>query len=137
MKSYIDSSSLAKRYIDESGSEKLQEFLEQSDEMGLSIVAVPEVLSALNRRRRENSISNSDYETAKSQLLTDLPDVEIIDVSADVISTTIGILEKSAVRTLDAIHIASAVRWKADIFISSDIRQLQAAETAGIKTLVI
>lgn len=137
MKSYIDSSSLAKRYIDESGSEKLQAFLEQSDEMGLSIVAVPEVLSALNRRRRENSISNSDYETAKSQLLTDLPDVEIIDVSADVISTTIGILEKSAVRTLDAIHIASAVRWKADIFISSDIRQLQAAETAGIKTLVI
>ena len=55
MKLSVDSSALAKRYIQEPGSEELEIFLQRASELAFSIILLPEVISALNRRLREHN----------------------------------------------------------------------------------
>ncbi len=43
-------------------------------------------------------------------------------------------LEISPVRAMDALHVACALEWGADVFASSDDRQLKAAKKAGLTT---
>lgn len=55
MKLLVDTSSFAKRYIQEAGSERLDEFLQQASELAVCVILVPELISALNRRLREGA----------------------------------------------------------------------------------
>jgi uncharacterized protein with PIN domain len=52
MRIFLDTSAYAKRFIKEEGSEKIDEILASADELSLSIICVPELLSAMNRRLR-------------------------------------------------------------------------------------
>ena len=56
MRLSIDSSSLAKRYIQENGSDKLDDLLQHASALALSVILVPEIISGLNRRLREGSL---------------------------------------------------------------------------------
>jgi predicted nucleic acid-binding protein len=53
MKLAVDSSSFAKRYVEEVGSDKLDRFLENASELAFCVILVPEIISGLNRRLRE------------------------------------------------------------------------------------
>jgi predicted nucleic acid-binding protein len=61
MKLAIDSSSLAKRYVQEVGSDKLDHLLESASELAFCVILVPEIVSDLNRRLRERVITLADY----------------------------------------------------------------------------
>ena len=134
MKTYLDSSSFAKRFIEESGSARAEEVCAAASELALSVLCVPEVVSALNRRRRERLITADQYDAAKRSLVEDVRDADIIDLTASVVASSVNILEASPVRTLDALHIACAVAWEAELFVSSDMQQISAAQRAGLKT---
>lgn len=56
VKTYLDSSSFTKRFIDEVGSDKADKTCAHASELGLIVLCVPEILSALNRRRREPAV---------------------------------------------------------------------------------
>ncbi len=60
MKLAVDSSSFAKRYVEEIGSKELELILEDASELAFSVVLVPEVISALNRRLREHVLTYAD-----------------------------------------------------------------------------
>lgn len=134
MKTYLDSSAFAKRYIEETGSDRVEKLCGQATALALSVIGVPEIISALNRRVREGALTRSQYRTAKSRLSAEVADAEIVYLVPDVIMESIQILETSPVRTLDALHVACAVHWGAEVFVSSDERQLRAARKAGLKT---
>jgi len=134
VKTYLDSSSFAKRFVEEEGSDRVETACSQASELGLSVICVPEVLSALNRRKRERTLTAVQYREAKQRLLDDVRDAVIVNLTASVIGSTIHILETNSVRTMDALHIACALEWGADLFASSDDRQLKAAKKAGLKT---
>ncbi len=135
MKAFFDSSSFVKRFIEEEGSDKVETTCSQASELGLSVICVPEVVSALNRRKRERTITDVQYGQAKSRLLADVRDAVIINLTPTVIGSAIRILETSPVRAMDALHVACAVEWGAEAFASSDDRQLKAARKAGLKAL--
>jgi uncharacterized protein len=52
---YLDSFSFAKRFVEESGSDQVEENCAMATELGLSVLCVPETVSALSRRRREGN----------------------------------------------------------------------------------
>ena len=133
MKTYLDSSAFAKRFVDEIGSEKVEDVCAQASELGLSVICVPEIISALNRLRREREITKRQYFEAKRCLLNDVRDADIIDLTVPVISSAIAVLETSPVRAMDALHIACALEWGAELFVSADKKQLNAARKSGIK----
>ena len=134
MRAYLDSSSFAKRFIEESGSDKVEVTCAQASALGLSVICVPEILSALNRRQREGTLTPLQYGEAKRRLLDDVRDADIINLTASVIGSVVAVLEASPVRSMDALHIACALEWGAELFATADKRQLNAARRAGLKT---
>jgi len=137
MKVFFDSSAFAKRYIIEPGSDKVERICSQSSMLGVSSICLPEIISALCRLRRQSAITEDQYEAAKQALLRDLHDALVCNITPSVIKQSIYILETSKVRSLDALHIACALEFEAEAFISSDVQQLSAAKTAGLKVFKV
>ena len=134
MRVFLDSSAFAKRYIEEAGSQTVDDICQEATELCLSVICIPELISALNRRAREKSLSRKNYHTIKNALSEDLQDITIINLTPEVITRTTRLLEDNALRAMDAIHVACALEWRAELFISSDKQQIIAARKAGLIT---
>jgi len=134
MKLFLDSSAFAKRFVEEAGSGEVEILCSQATALCLSVICVPEIISALNRRLREKSLTRRGYAQVKQRLAEDVRDSVVVNLTPDVVRTSIEVLETSPVRTMDALHIASALAWGADLFASADHRQVLAAKTMGLKT---
>jgi len=134
MKLAVDSSALAKRYVQEVGSDGLDRLLQRASELAVCIISVPEIVSGLNRRLRERALAVRDYREAKRQLLDDVRDATVLQLTPAVISCAVKLLEGNVLRAMDALHVACAVEWQADLFVTSDMRQLEAARNAGLRT---
>lgn len=134
MRIFLDSSAYAKRFIEESGSQGIDIICIAADTLGLSILAYPEIISALNRRKREKVLKPKDYKIAKSQLAKEILDIDIMNITHSTLAHTTNLLENNVLRTLDAIHIASALDWQADLFVTSDLKQEKAAKKANLKS---
>lgn len=134
MRTFFDSSAFAKRYIQEAGSQSVDNLCTEASELALSIICIPEIISALNRRVRERLLAHHDYADAKQRLSEDVRDAVILNLTPAVISASTVILETSPVRAMDALHVACAIEWEAQLFVSSDKRQIAAAKKAGLRT---
>ncbi len=132
MKLFLDSSAFAKRFINERGSQEVDDLCRTATELYLSVLCVPEILSALSRRLREHQFTSHDYARIKRQLAAEVRDAIIVNLTPDVVSAGIRVLETSPVRTNDALHIASALACDAELFVTSDRRQLDTAISAGL-----
>lgn len=137
MKVLFDSSSFAKRYIEEKGSQKVEEICQQTTSLGVSVILVPEIISGLARYKKEGILSPHNYNLAKNNLLQDIKDAQIINLTPKVIVHSITLLENNLLRTMDALHIACALEWEAEHFVSSDKRQIKAARKTGLKVIAI
>lgn len=137
MKLQVDSSALAKRYVFESKSETIDSLLMHASELGLCIILVPEIISGLNRRVREGVLSANDYHKIKRQLLNDVRDATVLQLTPAVIARSVKLLEGNVLRAMDALHVACALEWQADLFVTADRRQLMAADNVGLKTKYI
>lgn len=133
MRVFFDTSAFVKRYVSEAGTNEVLDWCDQATEIGLSGIALPEIISAFCRLRREDKITDIQYRQLKSLLLADIEDAAICDLSPAVLGHAVSCLENSVLRGMNAIHIGSAVALKADVFISADARQLQAATLAGLR----
>ena len=134
MKIAVDSSSFAKRYVQEFGSDKLDGLLQKASELALCVILVPEIVSGLQRRLRDTTLTILNYRAAKSQLIDDVHDATVLQITPSIISRSLNLLENNVLRAMDALHVACALEWKADLFITSDRRQLKAAISAGLHT---
>ncbi|MGA1865461.1 MAG: type II toxin-antitoxin system VapC family toxin [bacterium] len=137
MKAFFDSSALAKRYIDESGSERIESICLKAEMIGVSIICMPEIISALCRLKRESVITQNQYNNAKQALFNDLKDAMVCNITPSVIRQSIKILEENSIRAMDALHLGCALEWKASVFVSSDLKQISSAQNAGLKIIKI
>jgi uncharacterized protein len=137
VKVVFDSSSFAKRYIAEPGSEQVDEILQHTTQLGLSVLCVPEIVSALNRRIREGVLPAAVYEQVKVQLTADVGDAIILQLTPQVVATAVTLLETNVLRAIDALHVAGALVWQADLFVTADLRQFAAAQQSGLDTQLI
>ncbi|MBW2367645.1 MAG: type II toxin-antitoxin system VapC family toxin [Deltaproteobacteria bacterium] len=137
MKLLVDSSAFAKRYVQEYGSEEIDVLLQRASELALCIILVPEIISGLNRRLRERILSTNNYRKLKTQLIEDVHDATVIQITPAVISHSVKLLENNVLRAMDSFHVASALEWQTDLFVTADKRQLMAAKNAGLPTKFI
>ena len=134
MKTFFDASTFAKRYVEENGSQLVDDICQEASELSLSVLCIPEIISALNRRIREKRLSRQDYIAVKQSVSDDIRDAVIINLTPEVIATSTSLLEASPLRAMDALHIACALESGADLFVSSDKKQITAARKAGLET---
>lgn len=133
MKVFLDTSAFAKRYVAEQGSDKVLDLCQQAESLIVSVICLPELISTLSRLLREKKFTKADYQKLKGDAMADLSDVDICQITPDVLASVVSLLETHPLRAMDALHIACALAVKPDIFISADHRQLSAARKAGLK----
>lgn len=128
MTTYVDTSALLKRYVDEVDSDVAEQFLSADPVLATSWVTAVEV-----RRNLARLLTGPDLLAAQAQFSADLDALAMITCD-EVVATAAGdIGEALGVRSLDAIHLASARRLRIDslTFLTFDVRQAQAARSLG------
>jgi uncharacterized protein len=137
MRVYFDSSAFAKRYIDEAGTREVLAWCDQASELALSVIAVPDLLSAFCRLQREGRLTGTQYEGLKSDFIADITDAIVCDTTPQVIQYAVNALESHPLRGMDAIHLGAAQACAAAVFISADARQCRAAEGLGLQVVAL
>lgn len=136
---YFDTSVLVKRYVKEEGSTAARRLLQRYRFLSSAVVPV-EVLSALSRRRTAGELAERDFLAIRSRLHKDRGYWELVEVGAIVLSQAEELVQKTRLRTLDALHVASALTFQAASgltvpFITADVRQREAAETLALNLI--
>ncbi|MGA2642014.1 MAG: type II toxin-antitoxin system VapC family toxin [Spirochaetia bacterium] len=137
MRVFLDSSALAKKYIAEKGSERILALWQEAEDISLSILCVPEVLTACNRLRREKKLNQKEYQAIKGDFFRDVEDANLINVVPTIIEGAVNCLEGGTMRTLDAIHVASAMSIGSELFVTSDPRQAEGARAMKLQTELV
>jgi predicted nucleic acid-binding protein len=139
---FLDSSALVKRYHRESGSPDVDQLLAAPDnQIIISRLALVELHSSFARLVREKVLSESDINKVVSRLEADVASglLNVVAVSSSRLEAASLLLRKvglsSPLRTLDAIHLATAqaVHGRSRIadFVAADKKLLTAAAAAG------
>ena len=138
---YFDTSVLVKRYVKEKGSGPTRRLLQRFRFLSSAVTPV-EAISALSRRRTSGELTPHDFLAIRSRLHKDLAYWELVEVSEHVLRHAEELVQKTDVRTLDALHIASAIMFKAASglatpFITSDAKQRDAAQAMGLTVISV
>ena len=143
---YADSSVLVKRHVQEIGSSWFQNLVlpSQNNSVITAKLSIVEVFSAFNRRKREATISQVDYnDFAKDFLTISNNEYHLLDLSDSIIAESQRLLETHPLRAGDAIQLATAIYARnmlqnsqllSPIFLASDNNLLDAAITEGFTT---
>ena len=136
---YFDTSVLVKRYVKEQGSAAARRLLQRYRFLS-SAVAPVEVLSILSRRRTLGELTQRDFVAIRSRLRKDRSYWELVEVGESVLNQAEELAQKTGLRTLDALHLASVLTFQAASgltipFITADLRQRKAAEMLAINMI--
>ncbi len=125
---YLDTSSLVKLYVDESGSADVRRLVERADVVAASVVAYPEARAALARRKRERSLTVAGWRRAKAAFDADWPRILALDVSSQLARNAGDLAERHRLRGFDALHLASYLAVARE-FPEEDVRFASADRT--------
>lgn len=133
---YCDTSAMAKRYIREPGRPALLKTLARR-RVAASVLMPAELHSAFSRRVREGTLPMIALPRLFERVATDREHWTLIQTTSEVLAEAEALLETHPLRTLDALHVASARvfqrRLKTPVlFVSADARQLAAAAREGL-----
>jgi len=125
---YLDSSAILKLIVHEPESAGLFAFLAREDERASSALATVEVARALRRMEAGHQTRERAGEVLDRLSLIRLDDVILEEASA---------LEPASVRSLDAIHIASALALGDELsaVVTYDRRMAEGAALCGLRTV--
>jgi predicted nucleic acid-binding protein len=120
---YADSSALVKLVIDEPESAALERHLGQGQLLATSRLALVEVPRATAIANPSSAVRTETERLLGSCLLVDV---------TDALLRTAAALASATIRTLDAIHLASALRVEPDELVAYDRRLTAAAIERGL-----
>ena len=132
---YADTSALVKRYLAEPFSTEFDALFQQGA-MAISRLTVVELRCALARRRRNREIDALHENRINAELASDIQGGalrmgSVGDADFTAAYHLIGRLAQVSLRTLDALHLASAEQMAAAAFATADKTQAEAAAALG------
>jgi len=138
---YFDTSALVKNYVREAGSARVRSLLATYEFLSSAITPI-ELQSAVQRRHQQREITQRNYDSIISRVTNDRSYWQLVEVIPQVLSKAEELVKTENVRTLDAIHIASAMIIQDSFalplpFISADERQLATARNCKLTVIVI
>lgn len=137
---YLDTSSLVKLYVEETGSEKIRDIAYNATVIATSKVAYAEARAAFARKQKEDGFSINTLRKIVEDLNRDWESYFVVEITDGLIRSAGDIAEKHLLRGFDSIHLASAINLKdktgAEIYFSSNDAKLnRAAEKEKIVVL--
>ncbi len=131
MIAYIDSSLFLKLLFDEPGTSQAQMLWDSDPVLISSRLLRIEARATLARGKLDGRITQQ-----KAKVVTKTFDdlwarLTVLEISEQVAESACEIAESTRLRSLDAIHLASAMAVSADLFGSSDVQLCNAASDLG------
>ncbi len=138
-RAYFDTSVLLKRYFHEPASDQARSFAKRYRIVS-SAIALVETFSALSGRRVSGVLTDRAFAAIGRKIQDDRLRWDLVGVSPSVVDRAEELVVKTLLRTLDALHVASALTFQATTgmripFITADERQREAAGLLGFTVL--
>ncbi len=137
MRMMFDASALTKRYATEPGRERVLALFGAASELMVAAHCQTEVASALLRRRREGVLPPAEFERVWDAAQRDVADMTRVPLDEHVERFAYAAMEHGPLRSMDALHIGSALVARVDLFVTADRRQAQAARHLGLPTELV
>lgn len=136
---FLDTSALVKRYHSEKGTDRIDKIFAEDDRaIVISSISITEIVSALNRKKEDKIISKEDLEIALSKFFHDaIKDFLVLELDGEHIKSSIMLVMKRNIRTLDALQLAVALGMKElkVTFVCADKKLASVAEKEGLQTI--
>lgn len=133
MSLYVDTSALLKRYVDEPDSARAEQYL-----LADTVWITARHTFVEMRRNLARLLEGKALAGARSAFSTDWRRTNIVEIDETTAEIAAQIGETTGCRTLDALHLAAAMRVGgpgAVTVLTFDVRQAQAARTIGLAVI--
>ena len=136
---YFDTSALIKRYVDEEGRREVLQLLRRHQCVASAVLS-GELRSALRRRVTDGSLDARRVPEILKRFAADREFWALVEVTGEVLQAAEKLVAAHPLRTLDAIHVASAELFADRLgaseltFVSADARQTAVATIVGMAT---
>ena len=125
---YVDTSALIKRYVRERDSEVAEQLMMTDPVLVTSWLTEVEL-----RRNLTRLLEGDDLVRARRRAQADLDAFALVNLDAVTCTDAARIAEQTLCRSLDALHVAAALRTgQLTTLLTFDIRQAQAARSVGL-----
>jgi predicted nucleic acid-binding protein len=104
---YLDTSSLVKLYVNETGSDEVRQDLSDATAVATSAVAYPEARAAFAKRRRERAMTPSTYRLIIRDFEADWSAYVVVEPTMELVRQAGELAERYALRGFDSVHLAS------------------------------
>lgn len=136
---YWDTSALVKQFIQEAGTSEALALRSDAPPHATATITYTETFSAVRRRVREAVLKESHYHEVVRRFVQEWPAYVRINLDESILERSRTLLERYPLRTLDAIHLASAMELQdqlnePSVLISADAQLLRAALAEHLET---
>lgn len=136
---YFDTSAWLKLYVQEEGSDEARAIAGRHRILS-SAILLTEAFSALRRKKEAREIGDATLRKLVATMKEDVSGIEIVNLGQELLARSQEVVLATQARTLDAIHIASAlvVRNLAETpltFVTADRKQFEAAREQGLASI--
>ena len=134
---YLDASALVKKYIEEIGSQHVDQLLDYANVIGTSLISRAEVSAAMARTVRTGAVSQQEASAALDIFRTEWADLARLEITETTVARADELAWQHGLRGYDAVHLATALVWQETILESITLatfdRQLwQSGQAAGL-----
>lgn len=141
-RAYLDTSAVAKWYLNEPGSNEFVAFLKSLDVAVISSLTVSEMRSLLSRRRRMGELTEGIEAVLFAAFLDDihqgwLQRYSVDDQHFDDAAQLITRYPQHALRTLDALHLAIAHQARIPLLATADSVMADAGRSIGFDVILL
>ena len=137
---YLDTSSLFKLYIEESGSDEVRQELAEADTAATSAVSYAEARAAFARLRRDGTLTSAMFVAVKRDFETDWSRFAIVEPTLALCRAAGELAERYRLRGCDGIQLAAFLEvagedLSSETRFSSFDRRLSRAATRALRAL--
>lgn len=132
MITYVDTSTLLKLLIEETGSDRAQLVWESADAVASVSLLIVEARAAMAAAARGGRLTAEQRDDAKAELAVLVGDLHLVEVTDDLIARAADLADDEGLRVYDAVHLAAAVYVEAAVLTSADDALCDAAQRKGM-----
>lgn len=137
---YMDTSALAKRYIDEEGSDNVVAWMREADLIGTALITRVELAATFTRASRGNRLPVQEVLEALDEFRSDWLNFQHVNIDEFLIARADSLASAYALRGYDAVQLACALTWSellgAPVTMATFDKELhEAAQKSGMEVL--
>jgi len=137
---YLDTSALAKKYIQEQDSDRVIAWMDEADLVGTAILTRAEMAATLTRAVKASRLPQEGVDKTLDVFRTDWRHFQRVVIDELLVARADSFACMFGLRGYDSIHLASGVTWQEAIqlpvtFVTFDTELRDAARRAGLQIL--